>query len=106
MNNSTVVLKDKESGIEYNSKLLAFKNGVLYIELVINTELTPNISKRQLAIGSAKYFKKEFPTFEASLAAKIHIYTQANKMDSYISKSSGTSPDSTIGIIFQDSLLN
>lgn len=106
MNNSSVVLKDKQSGIEYNSKLLAFKNGVLYIELILDTELNSHISKRHLAIGSAKYYRKHFSQFSGSLAAKIHIYSKESKESSSIMDKSTRAHESTIGIIFQDSLLN
>ncbi len=101
-----VTKTDEETGVQYHTRPLAFKNGVLYIELMLNRHKKYDRSYRQMAIQSAVYYRKSNYGFESALAAKISIYT----IDEDISTSLGTnrdqSLDSIIGIMFQDGILN
>lgn len=105
--NAPVTLKNTETGEEYRSRVLAFTNGVLYVELVLDIHRKKAESKRSLAIQSAKYFRNEHDDFRESLAAKISVFYSKNDLDQ---TNTGIDRemvhDSTIGIIFQDGLLN
>ncbi|WP_236980079.1 hypothetical protein [Membranihabitans maritimus] len=105
--NAPVTLRHTETGEEYSSRILAFKNGVLYVELVLDLDCKKGKYKRSLAIQAAKYFRKENDEFQKSLASKISVfYTKKPNTNKNSNENFELIHDSTIGIIFQDGLLN
>lgn len=97
---------DHETGVQYHTRPLAFKNGVLYIELTLERDKKYDKTFRQMAIQSAVYYRKSDYGFESALAAKICIYTVHNPMETNLDTHQDLSLDSIIGIMFQDGILN
>lgn len=97
---------DQETGVQYHTRPLAFKNGVLYIELTLDRDKQYDKTYRQMAIQSAVYYKKSEPGFEAALAAKISIYSVSTSISRHIENNQNLSLDSIVGIMFQDGILN
>lgn len=101
-----VTRTDQETGVEYHTRPLAFKNGVLYIELMLNRHKKYERSYRQMAIKAAVYYRKSNFGFESALAAKISIYTISEDLSTNMGGNRDHSLDSIIGIMFQDGILN
>ncbi|MBY5959998.1 hypothetical protein KUV50_17740 [Membranicola marinus] len=97
---------DEKTGVQYHTRPLAFKNGVLYLELTLSRNQKYEKSYRQMAIQSAVYYRKSNYGFEAALAAKISIYTRNDDAGVELTDSTGHSLDSIVGIMFQDGILN
>lgn len=97
---------DEKTGVQYHTRPLAFKNGVLYIELTLSRHKKYNKSYRQMAIQSAVYYRKSNYGFEAALAAKISIYTRGEDNLDELDTLQDHSLDSIVGIMFQDGILN
>ncbi len=98
---------DRETGVQYHTRPLAFKNGVMYIELTLERHKKYDKTFRQMAIQSAVYYRKSDYGFESALAAKICIYTVSNSMtEEDLECGQDLSLDSIIGIMFQDGILN
>ena len=101
-----VTKTDEETGVQYHTRPLAFKNGVLYIELTLCRHKKYDKSYRQMAIQSAIYYRKSDYGFESALAAKISIYTIGVDEPDELKSTRDHSLDSIIGIMFQDGILN
>lgn len=101
-----VTKTDEETGVQYQTRPLAFKNGVLYIELTLCRHKKYDKSFRQMAIQSAVYYRKSDFGFESALAAKISIYTIGGGEQEEFKSTRDHSLDSIIGIMFQDGILN
>lgn len=97
---------DEETGVKYHTRPLAFKNGVLYIELTLCRNKKYDKSYRQMAIQSAIYYRKSDYGFESALAAKISIYTIGAENPEDLKSFRDHSLDSIIGIMYQDGILN
>lgn len=97
---------DHETGVQYQTRTLAFKNGVLYIELTLEGHKTYDKSYRQMAVQSAIFYRKGNYGFDTALAAKVSIYTTSGPNPSGENDNRDHSLDSIIGIMYQDGILN
>ena len=97
---------DHETGVQYQTRTLAFKNGVLYIELTLDRHISYDKSYRQMAVQSAIYYRKGDYGFDTALAAKVSIYTISSDNPQADTNSRDHSLDSIIGIMYQDGILN
>lgn len=97
---------DQGSGGQYHTRPLAFKNGVLYIELTLDRDKKYDKTYRQMAIQSAVYYRKSSSNFEAAVAAKVCIYSTSSHLSQQVGGQPEFSLESIIGIMYQDGILN
>ncbi len=103
---SPITNMDHESGVKYQSRVLAFKNGVLYIELTLDRNIKYDKTHREMAIQSAVYYRNAECGFGTALAAKISIFSVQDEVADHPDESPQVSLDSSIGIMYQDGVLN
>lgn len=97
---------DQGTGGQYHTRPMAFKNGVLYIELTLDRNKKYNKSYRQMAVQSAVYYRKSNTEFESAVAAKICIYTTSGSCRNQGDGQQESCLESIIGIMYQDGILN
>lgn len=97
---------DQGSGGQYHTRPLAFKNGVLYIELTLDRDKKYDKTYRQMAIQSAVYYRKSNPNFQTAVAAKVCIYGTSATLSQEVGGQPEFSLESIIGIMYQDGILN
>lgn len=97
---------DQGSGVQYHTRPLAFKNGVLYIELTLERDKPYDKTYRQMAIQSAIFYRKSNPNFKTAVAAKVCIYTTSQNFPREMGEPQDTALESIIGIMYQDGILN
>lgn len=104
--NNSITNKDQQSKLPYQTRPLAFKNGVLYIELILSRQEKHNNSYRQMAVQAAIHYRGANYGYEAALAAKISVYISEDDISSLEKESRDHTLDSIIGIMYQDGILN
>lgn len=97
---------DKGTGGQYFTRPMAFKNGVLYIELILDRNKKYHQTYRQMAIQSALHYRRSESRFTAAVAAKICIYTRSHLEQGGMASNPDLTLESIIGIMYQDGILN
>src|SRR5690606_37030828 len=101
---SQITNTDHETGGQYQTRVLAFKNGVIYIELTLSRNRKYDRSYREMAIKSAIYYRNADLGFDTALAAKISIFTVSDDGNRSGQDIPHVSLDSSIGILYQDGI--
>ena len=100
------IIIDEVTGCQYYTKPLAFKNGVLYIELMLSGEKTSAQSHRKLAVRAAKHYKSSDFGFDNAVAAKVTVLTCSSRPDRHDEASARPTVETIVGIMFQEGILN
>lgn len=102
------IIIDESTGCQYHTKPLAFKNGVLYIEMVLSGKKSSDQSHRKLAVRAAKHYKTSGMGFENAVAAKVSVLKQHPAYKG--SDGNRDTPrhvlETIVGIMFQEGILN
>lgn len=101
------IIIDEVTGCQYYTKPLAFKNGVLYIELMLSGEKTSDQSHRKLAVRAAKHYKSAAFGFHNAVAAKVTVLNASSGSD-HPEEDRSRRPvvETIVGIMFQEGILN
>lgn len=100
------IIIDEVTGCQYYTKPLAFKNGVLYIELMLSGDKTSDQSHRKLAVRAAKHYKSAAFGFDNAVAAKVTVLNASSGSGHPEERSVRPVVETIVGIMFQEGILN
>jgi|GEM_PF-6902096 len=100
------IIIDELTGNQCYTKPLAFKNGVLYIELVLSGKKISEKSHRHLAVRAAKHYRSSLFGFQNAVAAKVTVLTKSPCAEDAGGKLEKSTVETIVGIMFQEGILN
>lgn len=100
------IIIDELTGNQCYTKPLAFKNGVLYIELLLSGKKVLEKSHRHLAVRAAKHYRSPVFGFENAVAAKVTVLTKSTKEGDTVEGGGKPTVETIVGIMFQEGILN